>query len=60
MDLIQIKKEFRIDSRLLANQLDTRHRTILENIDKYNDELKSLSELPFQTESGIVRIQDSI
>lgn len=57
MDLIQIKKEFRVDSRLLANQLDTRHRTILENIDKYSFELQSLSELPFKTESGEVRKQ---
>lgn len=53
MDLIQIKKEFRVDSRLLANQLDTRHRTILENIDKYTNELKSLNALPFETEKGI-------
>ena len=29
MDLIQIKKEFRVDSRLLANQLDTRHGRLL-------------------------------
>jgi phage regulator Rha-like protein len=57
MDLIQIKKEFRVDSRLLANQLDTRHRTILENIDKYSAELQSLSELPFKTESGEIRKQ---
>lgn len=57
MDLIQIKKEFRVDSRLLANQLDHRHRTILENIDKYANELKSLSELPFKTESGLPRPQ---
>lgn len=53
MDLIQIEKEFRVDSRLLANHLDTRHRTILENIDKYVDELKSINPLPFQTEKGI-------
>jgi phage regulator Rha-like protein len=52
MDLIQIKKEFRVDSRLLANQLDTRHRTILENIDKYSFELQSLNPLPFETEKG--------
>jgi phage regulator Rha-like protein len=57
MDIIQIKKELRIDSRLLAGQLDHRHRTILENIDRYKTELESLSELPFQTESGIIRKQ---
>jgi phage regulator Rha-like protein len=51
MDLIQIKKEFRVDSRLLANQLDTRHRTIFESILKYESELLSISLLPFQTES---------
>jgi len=51
MDLIQIKKEFRVDSRLLANQLDTRHRTIFESIIKYESELLSISLLPIQTES---------
>jgi phage regulator Rha-like protein len=51
MDLIQIKKEFRVDSRLLANQLDTRHRTIFESIIKYESELLSISLLPFKTES---------
>jgi phage regulator Rha-like protein len=57
MDIIQIKKELRIDSRLLAGQLDHRHRTILENIDRYKTELESLSELPFQTEAGVIRKQ---
>jgi phage regulator Rha-like protein len=57
MDIIQIKKELRIDSRLLAGQLDHRHRTILENIDKYKTELESISELPFQTEAGVIRKQ---
>jgi phage regulator Rha-like protein len=46
-----VAKEFRVDSRLLANHLDTRHRTILENIDKYANELNSLNLLPFETES---------
>ena len=31
-----IKSEFRVDSRLLSPELNHRHRTILENIDKYN------------------------
>ena len=52
MDIIQIKKELRIDSRLLAGQLDHRHRTILESIDRYKTELESLSRLPFETEKG--------
>ena len=30
-----ISNEFRIDSRLLAPELNHRHRTILESLDKY-------------------------
>ena len=49
LSIVQLKSELRTDSRLLAGFLDHRHRTILENIDKYNAELKSISELPFET-----------
>lgn len=44
------KNELRTDSRLLASFLDHRHRTILENIDKYLSQLSELGNLPFQTE----------
>lgn len=44
--------EFRIDSRLLAPELNHRHRTILENLDKYKDQFESLNHLPFQTDAG--------
>lgn len=47
-----IKSEFRVDSRLLSPELNHRHRTILENIDKYIEQFKSLGQLPFQTECG--------
>lgn len=57
LDIVRIKNELRTDSRLLAGFLDHRHRTILENIDKYASELKQLSELPFQSESGPERKQ---
>jgi phage regulator Rha-like protein len=53
----QIHKELRTDSRLLAPFLDHRHRTILESIDKYSDELRQLGHLPFQTEGGLERPQ---
>lgn len=49
----QVGKELRADSRLMARTLDHRHRTILENIDKYINELKELGPLPFETEKGI-------
>lgn len=45
-----VGKELRTDSRLLSRVLDHRHRTILENIDKYINELRGLGQLPFQTE----------
>lgn len=57
LEITQIKNELRTDSRLLASFLDHRHRTILENIDKYASELLELSELPFQTELGQERAQ---
>jgi phage regulator Rha-like protein len=52
IDIVRIKNELRTDSRLLAGFLDHRHRTILENADKYTSELKQLGPLPFQTEKG--------
>lgn len=57
LSIVQLKSELRTDSRLLAGFLDHRHRTILENIDKYHAELKSISELPIQTEAGLPRPQ---
>ena len=48
-----IKSEFRLDSRLLAPELNHRHRTILENIDKYRSQFESLGSLPFETEMRI-------
>lgn len=57
LSIVQLKSELRTDSRLLAGFLDHRHRTILENIDKYNAELKSISELPFESEAGAPRPQ---
>ena len=47
-----IKSEFRVDSRLLSPELNHRHRTILENIDKYKSQFESLGHLPFETEAG--------
>lgn len=52
LEIIRIKNELRTDSRLLASFLDHRHRTILENIDKYAAELLELGRLPFETEKG--------
>lgn len=57
LSIVQLKSELRTDSRLLAGFLDHRHRTILENVDKYHAELKSISDLPIQTEAGLPRPQ---
>lgn len=47
-----ISNEFRIDSRLLAPELNHRHRTILESLDKYTDSFKLLGSLPIDSEMG--------
>lgn len=52
LSLDLIKTEFRVDSRLLAPELNHRHRTILENIDKYKSQFEALGSLPFETEMG--------
>lgn len=57
ISIVAIGNELRTDSRLLASALDHRHRTILENIDKYLSEFSSVSEVPFKTEAGVARPQ---
>ncbi len=52
LPIVKIKDELRTDSRLLASFLDHRHRTILENIDKYLTQFSELGGIPFQTEKG--------
>ena len=52
LSLDLIKTEFRVDSRLLAPELNHRHRTILESLDKYESQFNALGHLPFQTEGG--------
>ena len=49
VDLVNL--EPRIDSRLLAPELNHRHRTIFENILKYKDQFKTLGLLPLETEA---------
>jgi len=53
LSLNLVSNEYRVDSRLLAPELNHRHRTILESIDKYKSQFESLGRLPFQTEKGI-------
>ena len=52
LSLELLKSEFRVDSRLLAPELNHRHRTILESLDKYESQFKSLGQLTFETEAG--------
>ena len=49
IDIVRIKNELRTDSRMLAGFLDHRHRTILENIDKYLSKFSELGRVPFET-----------
>ena len=46
-----IDSEFRIDSRLLAPELNHRHRTIFESILKYQSKFEEHGLLPFETEA---------
>jgi phage regulator Rha-like protein len=57
ISLSLISNEFRIDSRLLAPELNHRHRTILESLDKYKSKFDALGHLPNQTEAGYNNIQ---
>jgi len=47
-----VSNEFRIDSRLLAPELNHRHRTILESLDKYKSQFDALGQLTFESEAG--------
>ena len=57
IDIEIISKEPRTDSRLLSPFLGHRHRTILENLGKYQDQFKELGQLQFKTEPGFPRPQ---
>ncbi|MGO0632070.1 Rha family transcriptional regulator [Pseudomonas sp. SAR267] len=50
--LTQYKGEPRVDSRLLAKQLGTQHKSSMELIDKYAGKIRRFGHLPFQTEVG--------
>ncbi len=50
--LVQAKGEARVDSRMLAKQLDTKHKSTFELIGRYTDQLKRFGQLPFQTAVG--------
>lgn len=47
-----IKNELRTDSRGIAHSLDRDHKVVIELIDKYLDELRTISPVPFETERG--------
>ncbi|WP_223516336.1 Rha family transcriptional regulator [Pseudomonas sp. GL-B-19] len=50
--LAQSQGEPRVDSRVLAEQLGTQHKSSIELIDKYADKIRRFGHLPFQTEVG--------
>lgn len=49
LPLVLRKGEPRIDSRLLAQRLGTKHKSLLERVRKYEAEMKDFGKLPFQT-----------
>jgi phage regulator Rha-like protein len=53
LSLNLVKNEFRIDSRLLAPELNHRHRTILESLDKYKSQFESLGLLTVESEARL-------
>lgn len=50
LEIIERNHEPRIDSRLLAKALGKSHKSLFEQIRKYQAELKAFGVLPFQTE----------
>lgn len=50
--LVQAKGEARVDSRVLANQLCTKHQSTFELIKRYSEQIKRFGHLPFQTGDG--------
>lgn len=52
IQVVTVNSLLAVDSRTLAASLDHRHRTILENLDKYRAEFDSINPIPFQTEKG--------
>lgn len=48
--LTQHKSETRVDSRLLADQLGTQHKSSIELIERYLGKFKEFGVVPFQTE----------
>ena len=53
LSLNLVSNELRIDSRLLSPELNHRHRTILESIDKYKGHFESHGLLPIKTEARL-------
>ena len=49
ISILEVGSELRTDSRLLAKFLDHRHRTILENVDKYLPFFSEIGRVPFET-----------
>ena len=49
LDLVEHKREARLDSRLLAEQAAIRHKNLMKLIRDHADHLRMLGSLPFQT-----------
>jgi phage regulator Rha-like protein len=51
--LIQHNSEARVDSRLLANQLDNYHKNTMALVERYLGKFKEFGVVPFQTEKPL-------
>lgn len=49
LPLVTKKSEARVDSRLIAQSLDTKHQSTFELVKRYQTDLEALGILPFQT-----------
>lgn len=51
LPLVPLDGELRIDSRVLAGELQNQHQSVMELIDRYTDHFTRFGLLPFQTEA---------
>jgi phage regulator Rha-like protein len=52
LELVPVKAEPRVDSRLLAKRLGTKHKSAMALIDRYAERIKAFGQLPFKKEVG--------
>lgn len=51
--LVPTKTEPRVDSRLLAQHLGNKHKSVMALIERYSERIKAFGQLPFKKEVGV-------